>query len=172
MDPNRIVEEDEYAKALGDLVLAAATLELFTVHLAWATIHAQDQQVGKAITKTMSVAQMAQLIRRRAPSFTAETRALLEDVAKRILAINDQRNAFIHSSWTWAELDESGTPVRGRLKFRDISDPSKTSLESEAVPVEEIRALINEAKALFWDLTSAIAAVRPAWMFEAGTSRA
>lgn len=46
MDPERMVEEEEYAKALGDLMLAAATLELFTVHLAWATIHADDQQVG------------------------------------------------------------------------------------------------------------------------------
>lgn len=109
---------------------------------------------------------MAQLIRRRAPTFPPDTRTLLEDVASRILAINDKRNAFIHSSWTWAELDENGIPLRGRISFREISDPSKTFLAPESVPIDEIRGVISDAKNLFWNLTSAIVAVRPTWIFE------
>lgn len=162
-DPEQMIEESTYALALGNLVLTLASLELFVVNLIWALVDPADNRVGKAVTGDMNLSRMATFIRRCASTVDEDLGASLTEIALNLRELNADRNQMIHSHWTWAQTDTDGQPVRGRLTFRKISDPTQTRVEPTAVPVSEIEEVEESARALMLKIVRVTGSLRPIW---------
>ncbi len=124
--------EDEYAQALGRLVVAAGWVEYVAHRLCWTVIDVEEHR-GARITGPLAFAQITRMIRSVAEATVpASATEVLRKTIREAEAAMGSRNAMLHATWV---TDPTSRPTQLRLRMRP--------LESKPVSVDEIHAVTD-----------------------------
>jgi hypothetical protein len=107
---------------LGEIVVAFGNLELFLEAMIWLLIGEDNPTrhlMAQAITAEMSferkVNAFASMFKVKRPS---HAKAELEALVKELFAVQGERNALLHSAWTYSQNFEAWTRTKASAKAR------------------------------------------------------
>ena len=101
---------------IGRIVVNFASLEMHLAFVVWGMI-SENQEIWKATTTGMSMKALLNLFSSlcAVKILDSETLMEFENVAKKVLKINDRRNLIVHSFWT---INDENKDKVGQVRFK------------------------------------------------------